>query len=197
MNQSITNLIHQAHSTAKEKGFWNDVTIQFQDQCIILIISEVTEALEALRKSNFGQIDKFNNCVSDETFQSCFVDYIKDSFQDEMADVCIRIFDYAGGFKMDKEKRNKGIQHSSLIKHYAAEREILAGEKVEHIPSYLLGIIRTLTDLKYGVWHTQYLGEVLGKIHHLMDFLGHDLEAHIELKMKYNATRGFKHGKSF
>lgn len=197
MNESIPNFIKKAHSTAKEKGFWDDVTIQFQTQCIVLIISEVTEALEALRKNNFGDVDKFNNCLSNETFQSCFAEYIKDSFQDEMADVCIRIFDYAGGFEMDKVKRDKGIQHSSMIKHYVAEREILAGKKVQHIPSYLLGIIRNLTDLKYGLWHTQYLGEVLGSIHHLMDSLGYDLESHIELKMKFNATRGFKHGKSF
>jgi len=197
MNQSIPDLINKAHSTAKEKGFWNDVTIEFQAQCIILIISEVTEALEALRKNNFGEVDKFNNCLSKETFPSCFSEYIKDSFQDEMADVCIRIFDYAGGFAMNMEKCDKGIEEYSLIKYYNAEMEALAGLKVEHIPSYLLGIIRTLTDLKYNLWHSQYLGETLAKIHHLMQSLGYDLEAHIYMKMQFNATRGFKHGKSF
>jgi NTP pyrophosphatase (non-canonical NTP hydrolase) len=132
----MKNLIAQAHGTAKEKGFWD--TERNVSEMLMLIVSEVAEAQEALRKNHYADKSVITGLVqdielekSDEEFQmdkgiwkGLFEDKIKSSFEDEIADVAIRLFDLCGG-------------------------------------------------------------------------LGIDLEKHIELKMKYNSMRGYKHGKAF
>lgn len=132
----MKNLIAQAHGTAKEKGFWD--TERNVSEMLMLIVSELAEAQEALRKNHYADKSVITGLVqdielekSDEEFQmdkgiwkGLFEDKIKSSFEDEIADVAIRLFDLCGG-------------------------------------------------------------------------LGIDLEKHIELKMKYNSMRGYKHGKAF
>lgn len=58
----------------------------FISQKIALIMSECTEALEAMRKDNYG-LEK------------------KDTFEDEIADVFIRLFDLCGELNIDIEKQ--------------------------------------------------------------------------------------------
>jgi len=132
----MKNLIAQAHSTAKEKGFWD--TERNVSEMLMLIVSELAEAQEALRKEHFCDSITANELrrdlaldSSDEEFKLHLLDWkhkfeenVKSSFEDEVADVAIRLFDLCGG-------------------------------------------------------------------------LGIDLEKHIELKMKYNSLRGYKHGKKF
>jgi NTP pyrophosphatase (non-canonical NTP hydrolase) len=132
----MKNLIAQAHGTAKEKGFWD--TERNVSEMLMLIVSELAEAQEALRKNHFAEKTITNQLHqdieldrTDEEFvlkqlawKSAFETHIKSSFEDEVADVAIRLFDLVGG-------------------------------------------------------------------------LGVDLEKHIELKMKYNSMRGYKHGKAF
>lgn len=132
----MKNLIAQAHGTAKEKGFWD--TERNVSEMLMLIVSELAEAQEALRKNHYADKaisdglmhdmelertdDEFH--LNKEIWRTLFQDKIKSSFEDEIADVAIRLFDLCGG-------------------------------------------------------------------------LGIDLEKHIELKMKYNSMRGYKHGKAF
>jgi NTP pyrophosphatase (non-canonical NTP hydrolase) len=132
----MKNLIAQAHGTAKEKGFWD--TERNVSEMLMLIVSELAEAQEALRKDYRCDSIAANELrrdleldSSDEEFllhtlewKHKFEEAVKSSFEDEVADVAIRLFDLCGG-------------------------------------------------------------------------LGIDLEKHIELKMKYNSLRGYKHGKKF
>ena len=110
----IDKLLQRAYKNSKQKGFWRDyentlailkgpdscsICERFdpQNPCIIcgptthyknifisnllmLISSEVGEAVEALRKEN-------------ET-----------EFREELADICIRIFDLCGGLEIDLQK---------------------------------------------------------------------------------------------
>ena len=132
----MKKIIDRAHATAKEKGFWD--TERNVSEMLMLIVSELAEAQEALRKNNYadkaiteGLKKDLELNHSDEEFQlnqgiwkSLFEEKVKSSFEDEIADVAIRLFDLCGG-------------------------------------------------------------------------MGIDLEKHIELKMKYNSLRGYKHGKAF
>lgn len=132
----MKNLIAKAHGTAKEKGFWD--TERNVSEMLMLIVSEVAEAQEALRKNHYADraiVESLAHDLeldrTDEEFllkalvwKSKFEENIKSSFEDEIADVAIRLFDLCGG-------------------------------------------------------------------------LGIDLEKHIEMKMKYNSMRGYKHGKAF
>jgi len=133
----IKQVIKKAHGMAKEKGFWEEEKRNVSE-ALLLIITEVAEATEALRKNHhadkvvvldllhdieMSKIDEEFN-FSNEDFKEVFEKNIKASFEDEIADVAIRLFDLCGGLNIDLEK-------------------------------------------------------------------------HIELKMKYNSLRGYKHGKAF
>lgn len=188
MRKQIPNLVLKSHLNAREKGFWDDVDISFHDQHLMLIISEISEALEALRTNHFANVDDFNNSLKQDDFVLSFEKYIKNSFQDEIADVCIRIFDFIGGFD---------IKIDIVQSFYEKEVETLAGTKVSSVPVLLLAMSGLIIDVKRNVWKAQYLGEVIGSCEHLMNHFNSDLITFIEMKMKYNATRPKKHNKSF
>ncbi|MBN2830782.1 MAG: hypothetical protein JXL82_00670 [Candidatus Omnitrophica bacterium] len=76
---SIKNLIKKCHSTAKDKGWWKSE--RNEGELIALMHSELSEALEAMRDHS-GQA----------------------AIAEELADCCIRIFDYCGAKKINLEK---------------------------------------------------------------------------------------------
>jgi NTP pyrophosphatase (non-canonical NTP hydrolase) len=95
----INTLCKQAYETAKSKG-WHDEPRE-TGTLLALIHSEVSEALEADRKGN------------------------AEHFAEELADVCIRIFDLCGAKDIDLEaaivkkmERNKGRSYKHGGKAY-------------------------------------------------------------------------------
>jgi len=84
---NINEMCKKCHQVAVEKGFWDEP--RNNGELIALMHSELSEALEALR-----QIDESKNNVGEE-----------------LADCCIRIFDYCGARDIDLEKElNKKIE---------------------------------------------------------------------------------------
>jgi NTP pyrophosphatase (non-canonical NTP hydrolase) len=98
----MKDLIKRAHGTAKEKGFWD--TERNVSEMLMLIVSEVAEAQEALRKNHYANQEVVDSLAqdleldkTDEEFllktlvwKGKFEDNIKSTFQDEIADVAIR-----------------------------------------------------------------------------------------------------------
>lgn len=77
-NKVINNLCQEAYETALSKG-WHDQERE-TGTLLALIHSEVSEALEADRKDD------------------------RENFAEELADVCIRVFDLCGSRGIDLEK---------------------------------------------------------------------------------------------
>lgn len=99
----INELAKQIHENAKNKGFW-DKEANVGEK-LMLIVSEVAEAMEADRKGNF--YDKEINFVAHNQtnafFESVFEQHCKNTFEDELADAVIRILDLAYSRNIDLE----------------------------------------------------------------------------------------------
>jgi hypothetical protein len=74
----------------------------FIAQKIMLIVSELGEGIESDRKSEYSEWENFSELYAelliqtgdeDKAFKTSFEDCIKDTFEDEIADAIIRIFD--------------------------------------------------------------------------------------------------------
>ena len=125
-NKTINTLIKLAHEKAKNGGWWD--AERNIGELLMLIVSELSEGLEALRKDHYADksvvTDLYNDLainshdeefvLNEEQWKNSFENNVKNTFEDELG----------GGLNVDLEK-------------------------------------------------------------------------HIDLKMKYNSMRGYKHGKKF
>lgn len=104
--KSLNELRDEAYGTAKEHG-WHEGeqdTVDHRLSEIALMHSELGECTEAIRKNNWtmlkpvikelGGISK----VGDKEFM-----YVKDTVEDELADVLIRVLDFCGAEGIDIE----------------------------------------------------------------------------------------------
>jgi len=123
----MEQMIKKAHEMAKEKGFWDEE--RNVPEMLMLIVSEVAEALEALRKDQRANPNHLTILYllggdgktpgwgeeDDYSWKKTFESSIKSSFEDELADVAIRLFDLCGGLNIDLEKHIKmKMKYNSL-----------------------------------------------------------------------------------
>ena len=117
----INQLAKEAHENAKSKGFFDDEKNIGEMLC--LIHSEVSEALESDRKNIYAYMDKenfnsLNGSPTDEDFKQNFFESIKDTFEDELADIMIRVMDLAAFKGIDLEAHIKAkMRYNSLMEH--------------------------------------------------------------------------------
>lgn len=127
----INELAKQVHENAKQKGFFEKEKNIGEMLC--LIHSEVSEALEADRIDNYFNAE--TNCnknkdfsktggwafdiveSNEEAWLNWFRAEVKNTFQDELADIMIRVMDLAAFKGIDLEK------HIALKMRYNSMRE--------------------------------------------------------------------------
>ncbi|MBE9490860.1 MAG: hypothetical protein IMY67_11240 [Bacteroidetes bacterium] len=94
---TINKLAEKVHQNAKNKGFHDDEKNIGEMLC--LIHSEVSEALEADRIDNYIEgvnIKIFSTAEKPGiTWENLFEAAIKNTFEDELADIMIRVMDLA------------------------------------------------------------------------------------------------------
>lgn len=176
---SFSRKVYEAN---KEKGFHDSILPDKHHLC--LIVSELIEAVEADRKGIRADLIRFNyymveNHVSDSdpAFPEYFRLYIKDSVEDELADAVIRLFDFAGA-------RNYDLSDIAS----AADRHIST-----LFTESIWNIIFELTACQ----EEEAVFCAISKIEDLCNRMFVDLWKHVELKIKYNKTRPYRHDKLY
>lgn len=195
MNEIDLNALRdRAYKTACEHGF-HDTELS-NEHLLMLVITELSEAVEADRKGRLGkkcrsrfeiEYNRYSALV-DETkrFKCAFERYVKDTVPDEIADAVIRLLDLAGHRCISIEPINEDIIDDM-------EESCKDETFTESIYS-----ISTLPARYEGIYDINVtLDVMITSIFGLAKHLGIDLFWHIEQKMKYNELREKMHGKKY
>ena len=205
--RNLTTLAKSIHEAAKAKGFWDET--RDLGETFMLMISEAAEAMEGHRKGKAADLAGFDENISSELlelvdnkipiavsmFKSRFEEHIKDSFEDELADVVIRCLDFAGFKQFEESGFDFGRTNEFTEPDYATKSNNV-GSQLLKISSLIMSAYDYFED------NDEYYGAValcdaISKCYTVAEKNGFDLDRHIELKLKYNATRPYKHGKKY
>lgn len=180
---NINDFSKEIHAVNVANGFWekpNDVTTQR-----MLITSELYEAFESHREGKFCGLEHsakqaFLTNYEKDVFIEMFKSTIKDTIEDEIADAAIRILDY--GCYLDVDFSKKIVTNFYWSNNFIIDLDVLI-EGIRGIVDRLYSVI----ELDFCYWLIVEFAEV----HNI------DLETHMRLKVEYNKTRPYKHGKNY
>ena len=147
----------------------------------MLILTEIGEAVNADRKGRRADAEEFNNTlkITDFGFMRTFERYIKDSVEDELADVVIRCLDFAGLKKFDLPPVIDTTINSMSFTEVMYICVLHLNQSIHRMVDKhsIMLVISTLLEESNN--------------------LGFDLLWFIERKMRYNELREPMHGKKY
>lgn len=162
---------HGWHEEEKSNSHW-----------LCLVISELMEAVEADRKGDYAGIemkDLFeNDLAAGEDFKDLFEAHLKGTVEEELADACIRLLDFAG-------LRNLNLTYTNGF-------PITNMSFTEYI--YCMCSFITNPDKSSVGWLDDHISYSLGWIFSWCRAKHINIEWYIQEKMKYNQLRSYKHG---
>ena len=180
---NYNELAKEIYLENKAKGFWDEP--RSEQHCVMLIITELSEAVEAFRKNGLGNTSYLDIAWQLKNFDAqLFKSTIKDTIFDELADACIRILDTVGGFNL-----NIDIPTSDL---WTVNSSYLSKDK-NFIENIYWITLELMSMEESGIESS--LARSFFCINKLCEIYGIDLNAFIKLKRMYNKTRPRLHGK--
>ena len=192
--EQTKDFISRAYDNAVKHGFHEKMLTV--EHMMMLVLSEIGEAVEADRRNLHANLHGFEICKC-LTYNDRFKNYVKDSVEDEMADVAIRLFDLCGAL---------GIEPTDRYEYYdELYKELHEQMKHYSFTERCFTLCRILTSCEGAELEDDgtedcvpvIIGAALCFLFIIADDLKIDLVRHIELKMKYNETRPKKHGKEY
>lgn len=190
---NYNELSKKAHSNAVNHGFWENRLSN--EHCLMLVITEVGELVEADRKGIYANKERFEKRIShsivckgldpkmpkERGYEVIFNETVKNTIEDEFADIAIRLFDLAGALGVDFDKMNPCRYHRAFDKFSFTEN---AFALCKGLSRDIIGIEKRI---QFGI-------EYVAKWAHSLHI---DIDWHIEQKMKYNENRPKRHGKAY
>lgn len=185
-DKTLSNFVAASYKIACDHGFHDEKLSD--DHYLCLIVSEIIEAVEADRKNNRAQREMFElqafypqpEGQEVKHWTLCFETFIKDTLEDEFADVLIRIFDLIG------TKYGTGdLDFTGNIVTYSSDKTFT--EKAAYLARRVL-------------WSNAAMCELVDCIRYVETWSlsqGIDIVWHIAEKMRYNSFRQRKHGKKY
>ena len=178
---NLQELATRIHAQNKAAGWWDIPRPRVQTAW--LVVTELAEATEAERAGRYADLEAFDYNEKkygrgrEPYFKANFETRIKDTFEDEIADAVIRLLDFAASERVVIE-----------VDHIRPIPEEVNNERVFFYVSDTLSVFSRHTS------RGEYLAISVGSLIAVSDRHGFDLWKHVELKLKYNATRGKMHG---
>ncbi len=194
MEKDLNKLRDRAYRCACEHGFHDN---EYSDaHFLMLVITEISEAVEADRKNRHAKMMEYDECQhysyphTNEDFISDFERYIKDSVEDEISDVAIRLLDLSGLRSIDI---NAQINEVRMSDGYLDDKTF---------SEIAFRLCKMLTDNmfngKYN--HSAIEDTIICSLHFVIKwckYLNINMFQHIEWKMKYNELRPHLNGKKY
>lgn len=183
-------LAKKAHANAVAKGFYKEK--MSNDHYLMLIISEVAELVEADRKGLCANVKSFERMYSNEqsfpfksmyngdTTNSAFAQNIKNTKEDEFADIAIRLYDLAGHLGVDLIGISMSFRATPISEMTFTENGVR--------------LIRGLTKNEASVHNISW---ALNYVYEWAEHENIDLDYFITHKMRYNEGREVLHGNKY
>lgn len=186
-NNELQALAKKAYEIAAGHGFHDER--KSVEHWLMLVITEIGEMVDADRKMKRAMMSMYDKNIAEpqpenrkkEHRKFCFETFVKNSIEDEMADVFIRLLDLAGDIGMVFDKYNEIQYHREWQKYRFTENAF--------------ALVKALTKETYSPERRILFG--LQYIHKWAFAINVDLMKHVELKMQYNAERERLHGKKY
>lgn len=193
----LNELRDEAYRIACEHG-WHEEDYP-DEHGLMLVVTEISEAVEADRRNRHDKSDYYKKRVENSIickgldpeipkergYQAAFEEAIKDTVEDELADVVIRCLDLAGLRKFDLLQ---DMTVSPTAKHYIESMSFT---------EWAFGVTGTVTDAREFLAVECAVRRVVYEIYAYSTVKGFDLEWHVKQKMRYNEHRPYKHGKEY
>ena len=190
--EKLDSLTTRAFDTACSHGF-HDVE-RSNAHFMMLVLSEIGEMVEADRKSRRVKLhgDELDNTLRFNDFVPTFEILVKDTMEDELADVVIRLLDFCGKRGISLFMGNDGIvdMQDKFV-------EMFGDMSVCEQCFYLSRIVTSIGDDAPAQDLPSLVACAISFCFEFATFHKIDLLWHIEKKMAYNETRAKMHGKNY
>ena len=189
--ERISDLVSNSYRVARQHGFHDDY--HSPAHYMMLVLSEIGEMVEADRKNRHADIAGFNtSCM--ESWNTLFETCIKDTFEDEMADVVIRLFDFCGSLGVLPYTNDVMVDMSEEFAKFWGDKSVC--EQCFYLSSMVVDVERVSYDSDDSEMRKR-LGSTLSFIFEMANYHGIDLLWHVDRKMEYNESRPRRHGKAY
>lgn len=180
---NLNELKDRAYKIAKAHG-WHDKGLS-DETYLMLIITEIAEAVQADRDNRHADIEAFKKYEDRIDFKENFERQVKNAVEDELADVVIRSLDFAGLHGWD-------LQHTLDEMKGTSDMDVIIGDE-----AFVETAFYTCDEF-FGCYSSSSAKEAVGgllvSVAEYCNYKGIDLWWHVEQKMRYNELRPYRHG---